>query len=51
MVRLVGTGIGMLVGGALAWVSIYGLVQSQTAVPDTSPANSDRVEIEYGTNG
>jgi len=42
----------ILAGGAVAVVSVVGLVSSQTGAPDNSPGNiSQPVSIDYGTNG
>jgi len=43
------TGVGLLVGAGLGWVSIYGLVTSQTSTDGTSPVNADTNTIQYGT--
>lgn len=42
------TGVGLLVGAGLGWVSIYGLVTSQTSTDGTSPVNADTNSIQYG---
>lgn len=42
------TGVGLLVGAGLGWVSIYGLVTSQTSSDGTSPVNADTNSIQYG---
>ena len=47
----VGSVAGVIVGAVLAWVSIYGVVTSQTSGPDQSPVNANQAVIEYGTNG
>lgn len=39
----------MLVGGGLAGATVVGLVSSQTAAPDKSPANVSNPVLEYGS--
>ncbi|GAB2447368.1 hypothetical protein GCM10027062_31330 [Nocardioides hungaricus] len=39
----------MLVGGGLAGATVVGLVNSQTAPPDKSPANVSNPVLEYGS--
>ncbi len=42
----------ILAGGAVAAVSVIGLVSSQTSAPGTSPTDiSQPVSIDYGSNG
>jgi hypothetical protein len=41
--------LSVVVGGTLAGASIVGLVKSQTAPPDESPANVSNPVIEYGS--
>ena len=40
----------MVVGGAVAAVTIVGVVGSQTAAPEESPTNVNAPVIEYGSN-
>lgn len=40
--------VSVVVGGGLAAVSVVGLVNSQTAPPDRSPANVSQPTLEYG---
>jgi hypothetical protein len=40
----------MFVGGAIAAGSMYGLISSQTAAPDDSPANVNAPVFDYGSN-
>lgn len=38
----------VLVGGGLAGATVVGLVNSQTAAPEKSPANVSNPVLEYG---
>lgn len=40
----------MVVGGAIAAGSLYGLISSQTAAPDKSPVNVNAPQFDYGSN-
>lgn len=40
----------MLVGGAVATVTVVGVVNSQTSKPETSPASVNAPAIDYGSN-
>lgn len=40
----------MVVGGTVAAVTVVGVVNSQTAAPEQSPANVNAPVIEYGSN-
>lgn len=40
----------LLAGGAVGGVAMFGLVQSQTQVPDANPATSNQV-LNYGDRG
>ncbi len=40
----------MIVGGAVAAVTVVGVVNSQTAAPEDSPASVNAPAIEYGSN-
>ena len=40
----------MVVGGAIAAGSVYGLISSQTAAPSNSPANVNAPAFDYGSN-
>jgi hypothetical protein len=40
----------MIVGGAVATATIVGVVSSQTAAPETSPASVNAPAIDYGSN-
>ncbi|GAA1911517.1 hypothetical protein GCM10009737_11260 [Nocardioides lentus] len=40
----------VVVGGAVAAVTVVGLVNSQTDAPDQSPANVERPVVEYGSS-
>jgi hypothetical protein len=40
----------MLVGGAIAAGSMYGLISTQTAAPDKSPVNVNAPAFDYGSN-
>lgn len=39
----------LLTGGALAAVTVYGVVSGQTGAPEQSPVNSSDVAVDYGT--
>jgi hypothetical protein len=44
--------IALVAGGALAAVTVVGLVSAKTSPSDQSPADVNQpVKIEYGTNG
>jgi hypothetical protein len=40
----------MVIGGAVAAVTVVGVVNSQTAGPDTSPGSVNSPVIDYGSN-
>ncbi len=40
----------MIVGGGIAVGSIYGLLASQTAAPEDSPASVNAPAFDYGSN-
>lgn len=40
--------VSVLVGSALAGATIVGLVDSQTAAPDKSPADVNNATVNYG---
>ena len=46
---LVGPIVSVLAGAALAAVSVFGLISSQTAAPSKSPANAEAPAFDYGT--
>ncbi len=48
---IVGTVGSLLVGAAVATVTVIGLVQSQTGADGQSPANVNQPIVQYGTNG
>lgn len=41
--------LSVVVGGTLAGATVVGLVKSQTAPPEKSPANVSQPVIEYGS--
>lgn len=41
--------VSVVVGGALAGATVVGLVDSQTAPPDKSPANVSNPVLDYGS--
>lgn len=41
--------VSVVVGGALAGMTVVGLVKSQTAAPDQSPANVSNPVMQYGS--
>jgi hypothetical protein len=41
----------LVVGGAVASATVFGLVSSQTADPSQSPVSVTNPEIEYGSTG
>jgi hypothetical protein len=47
---LITTIAAMIVGGAVASATVFGLVSSQTANPDKSPVSVNSPAIEYGSN-
>jgi hypothetical protein len=40
----------MIVGGAVATVTVVGVVNSQTSPPESSPASVNAPVIDYGSN-
>jgi hypothetical protein len=50
VVGILSTIAAMVVGGSVAAVTVVGLVNSQTAAPDQSPASVNSPAIEYGSN-
>lgn len=42
--------VSILAGGAIATATVVGVISSQTAEPDTSPANVEAPFIDYGTS-
>ena len=50
MGTIVGTIVSLIVGGAVASVTVIGLVNSQTGPVDHSPANINQPVIQYGSN-
>jgi hypothetical protein len=46
-----GTVAAVIAGGAVATVTVLGVVTSQTSAPDKSPVNVDSAQIQYGSNG
>lgn len=46
-----GTVIAVVAGGAIATVTVLGVVSSQTAAPDKSPVSVNAPAINYGSNG
>jgi hypothetical protein len=49
-VNILTTFAAMIVGGGIAAGSIYGLISTQTAAPDDSPANVNAPAFDYGSN-
>lgn len=47
---IIGAIASMVVGGALAGATLFGLVSSQTSGPDNSPAQVNSPVIQYGDN-
>jgi hypothetical protein len=47
---ILGTVAAMIAGGAVATVTIVGVVQSQTSAPDSSPVSVNAPAIDYGSN-
>ena len=41
--------VSLLVGGALATATVFGLVSSQTGAPEKSPGNAISPVINYGS--
>ena len=50
MGAIVTTIAAVLIGGAVAGATVFGLVSSQTANPDRSPVSVNSPAIEYGSN-
>lgn len=50
MGTIVSTIAAMLVGGAVATFTVVGVVNSETAKPDTSPVSVNAPAIDYGSN-
>ncbi len=46
---IVGTIVSFFVGGAVATITIIGLVDSQTGPTGTSPASVSQPVVDYGT--
>lgn len=40
----------LVLGGAVAGATVFGLVSSQTGAPDKSPTNVAEPVVDYGTN-
>jgi len=49
-VKILSTFAAMVVGGAIAAGSLYGLISSQTAAPSDSPTNVNAPQFDYGSN-
>ena len=47
---ILGTVAAMIVGGAVATVTVVGVVNSSTSPPDTSPVSVNAPAIDYGSN-
>lgn len=47
---ILGTVAAMIVGGAVATVTVVGVVNSQTKAPETSPASVNAPAFDYGSN-
>ncbi len=50
MNTLVGTIASLVIGGAVASVTLVTVVTSQTSSGDRSPVDSTNVEVQYGEN-
>lgn len=46
-----GTVAAVIAGGAVATVTVLGVVSSQTSAPDKSPVSVNSPAIQYGSNG
>jgi hypothetical protein len=49
-VRILGTVASIVIGGAVAAVTVIGLVSSQTGTTGENPANVNQPIIDYGTS-
>jgi hypothetical protein len=49
-VKILSTVAAMFVGAGVAAGSMYGLISSQTAAPEDSPANVNAPVFDYGSN-
>ncbi len=50
MLTILSTVGAMIVGGAVATVTVIGVVNSQTTPPETSPASVNAPAFDYGSN-
>ena len=50
MGTIISTVAAMIVGGAVATFTVIGVVNAQTAAPDTSPASVNQPVFDYGSN-
>lgn len=50
MGSILSTVAAMIVGGTVAAVTVVGVVTTQTAAPDKSPANVNSPVLPYGSN-
>lgn len=50
MGTILSTVAAMIVGGAVATVTVVGVVNSQTSPPESSPASVNAPVIDYGSN-
>ncbi len=48
---IVGTVASLIIGAAVASVTVFGVVSSQTNAPADSPANVNQPVIDYGSTG
>ena len=49
MIKILGTVGSLVAGGAVAAVTVVGLVSSQTGTSGESPANVNQPVVDYGT--
>jgi hypothetical protein len=49
VIKILGTVGSVLAGGAVATVTVLGLVSSQTGASGESPANANQPVVDYGT--
>lgn len=43
--------VAIIIGGLLAFLTIFGLITSQMAKPDHSPADANQPFVNYGSTG
>lgn len=49
LATILGTAVSLVIGGAVAVVTVMGLVSSQTGPDEVSPANVENPVVQYGS--